>query len=233
MSIPPAEYPDALDPLLLERQQRRYASRAIAYLVLLNGVAALVLLLSLTHLAAEVPQPRRLADAMLVFGIGAAVALGSSFFAYLRRTVRLQAPERVPLRVSLWWLSVIAALAAAACFLIGLSMAGQATVPDRGGISSGAKLKSDKERKDQSRAKREDRDEATRDKREEGKKTEEESRAKREDRDEATRDKEEQRSAPAEPKAIPDAPPTGPQPLSRTECDEAGRTWNEGANVCD
>jgi hypothetical protein len=241
MSIPPAEYPDALDPLLLERQRRRYASRAIAYLVLLNGVAALVLLLSLTHLAAEVPQPRRLADAMLVFGIGAAVALGSSFFAYLRRTVRLQAPERVPLRVSLWWLSVIAALAAAACFLIGLSMAGQATVPERGGISSGAKLKSDKEQKDQSRAKREDRDKATRDKREEGKKTEEESRAKREDRDEATRDKreeeekteEEQRSAPAEPKAIPEAQSTGPQPLNRTECEEAGRTWNEGANVCD
>ena len=163
MSIPPAEYPDALDPLLLERQRRRYASRAISYLVLLNGVAALILLVSLTHLAAEVPQPRRLADAMVVFGAGAAVALGSTFFAYLRRTARLLAPERVPLRVSLWWLSVIAALAAAACFLIGLSMAGQASVPDRGDISSGTKLKGEKERKDRSRAKREDRDEAKRD----------------------------------------------------------------------
>jgi hypothetical protein len=45
---------------------------------------------------------------MLVFGSGAAAALSSTFFAYLRRTVRLQAPERVPLRNLLWWLSVLA-----------------------------------------------------------------------------------------------------------------------------
>jgi hypothetical protein len=206
----------SIDPLFIERQRRRYASRAIAYLVLLNGVAALILLVSLTQMAAEVPQPRRLADAMLVFGGGAAIALGSSFFAYLRRTVRLQAPERGPLRVSLWWLSVLAALAAAACFLMGLNMAGRAALPEQAGISSGAKLKGNKERKDQSRAKREDRDEAKRDKREKEKKAEDE-----------------QRSAPAEPRATPEPQSTGSQPLSRNVCEQAGRSWNEDANICD
>jgi hypothetical protein len=73
-----------------------------------------------------------------------------------------------------------------------------------------------------------------------GKKTEEESPAMQEDQDEAARDKredeekteEEQRIDPTEPKSIPEAQSTGPQPLSRTECEEAGRTWNEAANVC-
>ena len=128
MSIPPVDhregFDDPIDPLLLERQRRRYASRAIAYLVLLNGVAALIMLASLPQLAGQVSKPIRIVDAMLVFGAGAAIALGSTFFAYVRRTVRLQAPERVSLRVTLWWLSVLAAIAAAACFLIGLNMAG-------------------------------------------------------------------------------------------------------------
>jgi hypothetical protein len=102
MSSPSADYPERLDPILLERQRRRYASRAIVYLVLLNCVAALLILGSLIHLAGEVPAPRKMADAMLVFGAGAAIALGSTFFAYLRRTVRLQAPQRIPLSVGLW-----------------------------------------------------------------------------------------------------------------------------------
>ena len=82
MSIPPADYRDGLnetDLLLLERQRRRYASRAIAYLVLLNGVAAFILLASLPHFAGQITHPRRMLDAMLVFGIGAAIALGSTF----------------------------------------------------------------------------------------------------------------------------------------------------------
>jgi hypothetical protein len=57
MSIPPADYRDGLnetDLLLLERQRRRYASRAIAYLVLLNGVAAFILLASLPHFAGQI-----------------------------------------------------------------------------------------------------------------------------------------------------------------------------------
>ena len=176
MSIPPVDhrgFDDPMHPLLLERQRRRYASRAIGYLILLNGVAALVLLASLPHLASEVSKPIRLVDAMLVFGAGAAIALGSTFFAYMRRTVRLQAPERVPLRVILWWLSVLGAVAAAACFLIGLNMAGRAAVQDRPEISSEAKVKGDKQGNNEPRMKREGRKEGKQNKRDEEEKEDE------------------------------------------------------------
>jgi hypothetical protein len=209
MTVPASEVDViTIDPLSLERQRRRYASRAVAYLVLLNGVAALVVLASLPHVSDLLAEPDKVADAMLVFGAGAAVALGSAFFAYLRRTVRLQAPERVPLRVSLWWLSVLAAIAATACFLIGLDMAGRAALPERVGISSGAKPKDDQ--KDQGRAKRQD------DNR----------------RDKRTGEERGQKASAPESKSTKETRPAGPQPLSRTECNEAARTWNETTNTC-
>jgi hypothetical protein len=155
-------------------------------------------------------------DAMLVFGIGAAIALGSTFFAYVRRTVRLQAPERIPLRVSLWWLSVLAALLAAACFLIGLNMAGRAALPERAGISTGVKAK---KHKDQSRAKREDRDADKLEKADKEPKSNENG----EDSKEAPQ--------PATPETTTELP-AGPQPLTKTECEQAGRTWNESTNTC-
>ena len=102
----------SIDPLFLEKQRSRFA--------------AIVLLTSVAHLTPQVEDAKR---AMLVFGSGAAAALASTFCAYLRRTVRLQAPERVPLRTILWWLSVLAAVAGTACFLIGLSMASRAITP--------------------------------------------------------------------------------------------------------
>ena len=119
----------SIDPLFLEKQRSRYASRGIAYLTLLNGIAALVLLSSVAQLAPQVEDAKRVVDAILVFGSGAAAALASTFFAYLRRTVRLQAPEQVSLRNLLWWLSVLTAVAGTACFLIGLNMAGRAVTP--------------------------------------------------------------------------------------------------------
>jgi len=200
MSIPPVDhredFDDPIDPLLLERRRRRYASRAIAYLVLLNGAAALIMLASLPQLAGQVSKPIRIVDAMLVFGVGAAIALGSTFFAYVRRTVRLQAPERVPLRVTLWWLSVLAALAAAAFFLIGLNMAGRAVLQERPGISSGAKVKGDTQRKHESRKKRDGWKEGKRDKRNEDEK---------EDEEEKTQ---------SEPGSTPTAPTVTPPPAS-------------------
>ena len=36
-----------VDPLFVERQRNRYASRAVAYVVLLNGIAAIGLLVGL------------------------------------------------------------------------------------------------------------------------------------------------------------------------------------------
>lgn len=129
-SLDHVEQVDALsiDLLFLEEQRSRYASRGIACLILLNGIAALLLLTRVAHLA-QVEDAKRVVDAMLVFGSGAAAALTSTFFAYLRRTVRLQAPESVPLRNALWWLSLLAAVSGAACFLIGLNMAGRAVMP--------------------------------------------------------------------------------------------------------
>jgi hypothetical protein len=131
-------YPDILekvdivtiDPLVLERQTSRYVSRGIAYLIFLNGIAALILLASLSRLAPQVEEARKVVDAMLVFGTGATAALASTFFAYLRRTIRLQAPERVLLRTLLWWLSVVTVVGGTACFLVGLSMAGTAVTPE-------------------------------------------------------------------------------------------------------
>lgn len=222
MSIPPVDYRedlDPMDPLLLERQRRRYASRAIAYLVLLNGVAALILLAGLTHLD-QVTKPTRMVDAMLLFGAGAAIALASTFFAYLRRTVRIRAPERIPLRVILWWLSVMAAVAAAGCFLVGLNMAGRAALPERAEISSGAKFKGEKQHKDQSQARKEDRNQ--------GKQRENENKRKIGARENS----EQNESEPDSPEPTTETLPGSSVPLSRIECEQAGHTWNESSNTC-
>jgi hypothetical protein len=39
----------SIDPLFLERQRNSYASRGAAFVVLLNGVAAIALLVALAH----------------------------------------------------------------------------------------------------------------------------------------------------------------------------------------
>src|ERR1043166_4257859 len=79
-----------VDPLFLERQRNRYASRGVAYVVLLNGLAAIALLITLAHGSPAGESAKRFADAMLVFGVGAVAGLTSSFFAYLGRTLRME-----------------------------------------------------------------------------------------------------------------------------------------------
>jgi hypothetical protein len=66
---------------------------------------------------------------MVVFGAGVVVALASMFFAYLQRTLLIEAPEHVPSRPVGWWLAMLTAVASAAYFLIGLSMVGTAVAP--------------------------------------------------------------------------------------------------------
>lgn len=112
----------SIDPLFGERQRNRYASRAVALVVLLNGVAAIVLLVTLTQGVS--PGVKQIANAMMVFGAGAAIGLTSAFFTFLNHTFRLERPElltrwRRPLR----WLAVATAIAGMACFLVGLNMA--------------------------------------------------------------------------------------------------------------
>ncbi len=118
-----------VDPLFLERQRNRYANRGVALVVLLNGAAAIVLLVALAQGLPMAAKP--FADAMLVFAVGAALGLTSAFVAYLSRTFRLERPEllatwRRPLR----WLAVATAIAGAACFVVGINMARQSVLPD-------------------------------------------------------------------------------------------------------
>jgi hypothetical protein len=98
-------------------------------LVILNGVAALVLLASFVRLSPQIENAPKVAAAMVVFGAGVAAALASMFFAYLRRTIRIEAPERAPSIPVGWWLAVLAAVASTACFVVGLRMVGTAVAP--------------------------------------------------------------------------------------------------------
>ena len=120
----------AIDRLAFERQRARYANRGISFLALLNGVAALILLASLTQLSTQVEDASKVVGAMLVFGSGALAALGSIFFAYVRRMPRMQTSDRIPVKSGLWWLSLLGVIAGATCFLVGLNMAGRAVTPE-------------------------------------------------------------------------------------------------------
>jgi hypothetical protein len=131
---PPPDYREEvdivrIDPLFLERQRNRYASRGVAFLVILNGIAALLLLGNFVRLSPQIENAPKVADAMVVFGAGVAAALASMFFAYLRRTVLLRAPERAPSLPFGRWLAVLAAVISAACFVGGLRMVGTAVAP--------------------------------------------------------------------------------------------------------
>ena len=126
MTTPPIEVREeidvvSVDPLFVERQRNLYASRAVASLVWLNGLAAIGLLICLlaTPPADEV---RRFADAMLVFGAGSVAGLVSAFFAYVNRTFRLERPGLIGWHRPIRWLAILAAIASAVCFLGALNM---------------------------------------------------------------------------------------------------------------
>ena len=124
----------SVDPLFHERQRNRYASRAVAYVVWLNGLAAIGLLISLAARAGfPADAAKRFGDAMFVFGVGSVAGLASAFVAYVGRTLRLERPALVvgwrrPLR----WVAIIAAIIGAFCFLTGLNMVRHAAVPSAG-----------------------------------------------------------------------------------------------------
>jgi lysylphosphatidylglycerol synthetase-like protein (DUF2156 family) len=117
-----------VDPFFIEGQRNQYANRGVALIVLLNGAAAIVLLAILAQPLPSTEGLKAIADAMLVFSIGAVLGLTSALLAYLNRTFRLDQPDmtwRRPLR----WLAVGAAVAGAACFLVGMNMARIAVLP--------------------------------------------------------------------------------------------------------
>jgi hypothetical protein len=123
----------SIDPLFLERQRSRYASRAIAYVVWLNGLAAIGLLMSLAARAGfPADAAKRFADAMFVFGVGSVAGLASAFVAYVGRTLRLERPALVGWRRPLRWVAIIAAIIGAFCFLTGVNMVRHAAAPSAG-----------------------------------------------------------------------------------------------------
>ena len=113
----------SIDPLFIERQRNRYASRAVAYVVWLNGLAAIAVLIGLMHATLPADQVKRFADAMLVFGAGAVAGLASAFFAYVGRIIRLERPALIEWRRPVRWLAILAAVVGAVCFLGALNMA--------------------------------------------------------------------------------------------------------------
>jgi MFS family permease len=118
-----------VDPFFIERQRNQYANRGVAFIVLLNGAAAIVLLAILAQQLPSTEGLKAIADAMLVFSIGAVLGLTSALLAYLNRTFRLDQPDmtwRRPLR----WLAVAAAVAGAACFLGGMNMVRITVLPE-------------------------------------------------------------------------------------------------------
>jgi hypothetical protein len=118
-----------VDPLFLERQRNRYASRGLAFVVLLNGLAAIALLIGLAHGTPAGGAVKAFADAMLVFGIGAALGLLSAFVAYVSRTLRIEWREFLTWRRPLRWLAIAAAIAGAVCFVAGLNMVRVSAIP--------------------------------------------------------------------------------------------------------
>src|SRR6187399_2753053 len=119
----------SVDPLFIERQRNRYASRAVAYLVWLNGLAAIAVLIGLAYASLPADQAKRFADAMLVFGAGSVCGLASAFFAYIGRTFRLERPTLIRWRRPIRWLAILAAFAGAVCFIGALNMSRVAVMP--------------------------------------------------------------------------------------------------------
>lgn len=107
----------------IEAQQDRIAGRGLAYLILLNGSAALIMVAAFVFGFQTSAEPK-LAAAMLVFGSGAIAALLSSFIAYLNRIVRVEMPERPRLPSLLRLVGIAAVIVSGGAFFSGLSMVG-------------------------------------------------------------------------------------------------------------
>ena len=114
-----------LDPVFLERERNRFAARALAFLVVLNGAGALVLL-SILAQAPENSVNAKYGAAMLFFSGGAIAALLSSFIAYVNRTMAMEAPERANLRSALQGLAIAIVIGSGAAFLTGMNMVASA-----------------------------------------------------------------------------------------------------------
>jgi hypothetical protein len=129
-----------LDRVFVERERNRFAGRALSYLVLLNGAAALVMLAILGR-APEASVDSKLYAALMFFSGGAVAALLSSFIAYINRTVSMEAAERRGLRRVLLLLALASVIGSGAAFLTGMNMVGAASAERSSSHPKGAKEK--------------------------------------------------------------------------------------------
>ena len=127
-----------LDPVFVERERNRFAARALAFLVLLNGAAALVMLSILARAPESSVEPK-FATAMLFFSGGAIAALLSSFLAYINRTVAMEAPQRASLRQALLILAIVAVIGSGVAFMTGINMVATAASERSSSHPKGAK----------------------------------------------------------------------------------------------
>jgi hypothetical protein len=109
--------------MFMDGQQDRIAGHGLGYLILLNGVAAIVMVGAFVY-GFQISAEPKLAAAMLVFGVGAVAALLSSFIAYLNRIVRAEMPDKPKLPSALRLMAIAAVIVSGAAFLSGLSMVG-------------------------------------------------------------------------------------------------------------
>jgi hypothetical protein len=141
MPLDTVNQPDPrLDRVFLERERNRFAARALSFLILLNGGAALVMLAVLAR-APEASVDSKLYAALMFFSGGAIAALLSSFLAYINRTVSMDAAERVGLRRVLLLLALASVIGSGAAFLTGMNMVGAASAERSSSHPKGAKEK--------------------------------------------------------------------------------------------
>jgi hypothetical protein len=107
----------------LDGYQDQIAGRGLGYLILLNGLAAIVIVGAFVY-GFQISAEPKLAAAMVVFGVGAIAGLLSAFIAYLNRIVRAEMPEKPKLPSALRLVAIAAVIISGAAFLSGLSMVG-------------------------------------------------------------------------------------------------------------
>jgi hypothetical protein len=126
-----------IDRAFIERERNRFASRALSFLVLLNGAGALILLMVMAPVPAGTVDGK-VAAAMLFFSVGAIAALLSAFLAYINRTIRLEQPgRRENLRAALRGFAIAAVIGSGAAFLTGMNMVATAKVEKSSSYSKG------------------------------------------------------------------------------------------------
>jgi hypothetical protein len=121
MTAMPHNRDSRLDPIVVERERNRFAGRALAFLVVLNGAGALILL-SILAQAPESSVDTKYGAAMLFFSGGAIAALLSSFIAYVNRSATMEVPERANFRAGLQGLAIAIVIGSGAAFFTAMNM---------------------------------------------------------------------------------------------------------------